>query len=229
MPSHECIYHPNKTAMAKKDIKTWNESELEEAKKEFLALLRSTERDGVEDVIEELERLGFFKAPASVERRLNFEGGLLLHSLNTCKAALAIWESMIPLASNLADEVRRDGVIIAALLHDVCKSDIYTPIIKKRKTSLGYYTEQEGYKVSYENLPIGHGEKSVVLLLCSGLEMREEEMLAIRWHMAEWEVNMHSASELKIYNTARELYPLVTIIQTADRLAASLIEEKWKV
>ena len=215
--------------MAKKKTKTWDESELEAAKKEFLELLRSTERDGVEDAIEELEHLGFFKAPASVERHLNFEGGLLLHSLNTCKAALAIWESMIPLAPNLADEVRRDGVIIAALLHDVCKSDIYTPVITRRKTSLGYYSVQQGYKVSYDNLPIGHGEKSVILMLCSGLEMREEEMLAIRWHMAEWEVNMHSSVELKIYNTARELYPLVTIIQMADRLAASLIEEKWKV
>ena len=33
-------------------------------KEEFIRLLKSTEREGVEDVIEELESLGFFEAPA---------------------------------------------------------------------------------------------------------------------------------------------------------------------
>ena len=35
------------------------------SKERFLELLRSTQRDGVEDMIEELERVGFFEAPAS--------------------------------------------------------------------------------------------------------------------------------------------------------------------
>lgn len=61
-------------------------------KEEFLELLRSTKRDGIEDVITDLEELGFFTAPASAGHHLNVEGGLVLHSINTCKAALAIWE-----------------------------------------------------------------------------------------------------------------------------------------
>lgn len=193
-------------------------------KEEFLELLRSTNRDGIEDVITDLEELGFFTAPASAGHHLNVEGGLVLHSINTCKAALAIWEGMKPLEPSLATEVKRDSIIIASLLHDVCKSDIYKRSIKKRKNALGQWEDCEGYKVSYKDFPMGHGEKSVILLLCSGLDLSDDEMLAIRWHMGAWGINMNSYEDERCYDTARALYPLVSIIQTADGLAAAILE-----
>lgn len=193
-------------------------------KEEFLELLRSTNRDGIEDVITDLEELGFFTAPASAGHHLNVEGGLVLHSINTCKAALAIWEGMKPLEPSLATEVKRDSIIIASLLHDVCKSDIYKRSIKKRKNALGQWEDCEGYKVSYKDFPMGHGEKSVILLLCSGLDISDDEMLAIRWHMGAWGINMNSYEDERCYDTARALYPLVSIIQTADGLAAAILE-----
>lgn len=193
-------------------------------KEEFLELLRSTKRDGIEDVITDLEELGFFSAPASAGHHLNVEGGLVLHSINTCKAALAIWEGMKPLEPSLATEVKRDSIIIASLLHDVCKSDIYKRSIKKRKNALGQWEDCEGYKVSYKDFPMGHGEKSVILLLCSGLDLSDDEMLAIRWHMGAWGINMNSHEDERCYDTARALYPLVSIIQTADGLAAAILE-----
>ena len=161
-------------------------------KEEFIELLRSTGREGVDDVIEGLEEMGFFTAPASSNHHLNTEGGLLQHSLNTCHAALMIWEGMKTLEPGLEREVRRDSVIIASLLHDVCKSDIYRRSVKRRKNALGIWEDSEGYKVSYKNFPMGHGEKSVILLLCNGLEMTDDEMLAIRWHMGAWGINMNS-------------------------------------
>lgn len=193
-------------------------------KEEFLELLRSTKRDGIEDVITDLEELGFFTAPASAGHHLNVEGGLVLHSINTCKAALAIWEGMKPLELSLATEVKRDSIIIASLLHDVCKSDIYKRSVKKRKNALGQWEDCEGYKVSYKDFPMGHGEKSVILLLCSGLDLSDDEMLAIRWHMGAWGINMNSYEDERCYDTARALYPLVSIIQTADGLAAAILE-----
>ena len=153
--------------------------DLKANKEEFLQLLRSTERDGIEDVISDLEQLGFFEAPASAGHHLNIEGGLVKHSINTCKAALAIWEAMKPREPSLESEVKRDSVIIASLLHDVCKSDIYKRSVKKRKNALGQWEDCEGYKVTYKEFPMGHGEKSVVLLLCSGLDLSDAEMLAI--------------------------------------------------
>ena len=193
-------------------------------KEEFLELLRSTKRDGIEDVITDLEELGFFTAPASAGHHLNIEGGLVLHSINTCKAALAIWEGMKPLETSIVTEVKRDSIIIASLLHDVCKSDIYKRSVKKRKNALGQWEDCEGYKVSYKDFPMGHGEKSVILLLCSGLDLSDDEMLAIRWHMGAWGINMNSYEDERCYDTARALYPLVSIIQTADGLAAAILE-----
>ena len=198
--------------------------DLKKNKEEFVELLRSTKREGVEDVIEELENMGFFTAPASSNHHLNTEGGLVQHSLNTCHAALKIWEGMKLLDESLEHEVTQESVILASLLHDVCKSDIYFRSVKKRKNAIGVWEDCEGYKVSYKNFPMGHGEKSVILLLCSGLEMTDAEMLAIRWHMGAWGINMNSFEDQRCYDTSRKLYPLVSIIQAADGLAASILE-----
>lgn len=200
--------------------------DLEKNKAEFISLLRSTKRDGIENVISDLEELGFFEAPASAGHHLNTAGGLVLHSLNTCKAALAIWKSMQTLEPSLANEIEEDSVVLASLLHDVCKADIYKRSVKKRKTPLGNWEDCEGYKVTYKNFPMGHGEKSVILLLCSGLELSDDEMLAIRWHMGAFGINQNSYEDLRSYDAARTLYPLVSIVQSADSLAASIMERK---
>ncbi|MCM1108310.1 MAG: hydrolase [Clostridium sp.] len=193
-------------------------------KDEFIELLRSTQRDGVDEVIEELERLGFFTAPASAGHHLNTEGGLVAHSLNTCRCGLAVWEAMKTVDASVEKEVTRESIILAALLHDVCKADIYRRTVKKRKNAIGMWEDSEGYKVTYKNFPMGHGEKSLVVVLCCGLELTDAEMLAIRWHMGAWGINMNSYEDQRSYDTARALYPLVSIIQTADGLAASIVE-----
>ena len=55
---------------------------ISELKDSFCDLLRSVNRPHTEDVISELQRLGFFESPASRKDHLAFEGGLVLH----CKA-----------------------------------------------------------------------------------------------------------------------------------------------
>lgn len=191
---------------------------------EFEALLRSTGREGIEYVIEDLEKDGFFEAPASSDHHLNIQGGLCQHSLNVCKAGLMIWEGLKTLDPSGVNNVKRESVIIATLLHDVCKTDIYKRTVKKRKNKLGQWEDSEGYMVSYKDFPMGHGEKSVIMLLCSGLELHDDEMLAIRWHMGAWGINMNSYEDQRNYDTARQKYPLCSIIQSADSLAAAIME-----
>lgn len=200
------------------------EIDFKKNKETFIELLRSTNREGVEGMIEDLEKMGFFSAPASAGHHLNVEGGLVQHSLNTCRAALMVWEGMKKLEPSLEGEVKRDSVIIASLLHDICKSDIYVRTVKKRKNSIGIWEDVEGYKVTYKSFPMGHGEKSLVLALNSGMELTDAEMLAIRWHMGAWGVNMSSFEDIRNYDASRTLYPLVTITQTADGLAAAILE-----
>ena len=93
-------------------------------KHEFLSLLRSTQRENVETVITKLEELGFFEAPASTNFHLNVAGGLVQHSLNVCHVGLRLREQMIQMAPELADALSVESVIIATLLHDVCKAEI---------------------------------------------------------------------------------------------------------
>lgn len=193
-------------------------------KEEFIRLLRSTEREGVEDLIPELERLGFFSAPASAGHHLNTEGGLVQHSLNVCRVALRLRDEMEALCPAIKGQCPDDSVILSSLLHDVCKADVYKRTVKKRKNALGQWEDTEGYRCSYRDFPMGHGEKSVVVLLCAGLQLTDEEMLAIRWHMGAWEFPMQSYEAERSLDTARTLYPLCTIIQCADGLAATILE-----
>lgn len=200
------------------------ELNIQRNKGEFISLLKSTNREGIDNVIEDLEVLGFFEAPASAGHHLNVPGGLVQHSLNTYRAAAVVYNGMLELNPSLKKEVKEESIIIASLLHDVCKSDIYERTIKRQKTKLGTWEDAEGYRVTYKGFPMGHGEKSVIMLLCSGLEMNDDEMLAIRWHMGAWGLNMNSYEDQRSYDSSRTLYPLVSIIQAADGLAAHILE-----
>ena len=190
---------------------------------EFEALLRSVNRDGMDYVIEDLEKDGFFDAPASAGHHLNVPGGLCEHSLNVCRAALKVWEAMCQLDENLGKEVKKENVIVASLLHDVCKTNIYKPTTKRKKNALGVWEDVPGWNVVYNKLPLGHGEKSVIMLLLSGLDLTDEEMMAIRWHMGAFGLNFNSYEDERSYDSAKTLSPLVTIVQAGDNLSAGLM------
>ncbi len=193
-------------------------------KQEFIELLNSTNRDGVECVVENLEELVFFEAPASTRFHLNEECGLVMHSLNVCHTALKIRETMIGMNESLREVFPEDSVIIAALLHDVCKADIYKRMIKRQKNKFGVWEDVEAYGVDYDNFPLGHGEKSVIVLLRSGLKMTDDEIMAIRWHMHAWDLPFQSADIKGNFNTAKNKCPLLTLIQASDGLASNLLE-----
>lgn len=192
----------------------------------FIELLSSTDRDGVAEFIDELEENGFFKAPASSRFHLNEDGGLVHHSVNVCQIALSIREVMLSADDTLAEYLPKDSVILAALLHDVCKSDIYKPAVKKQKNSFGYWENVPGYDVIYDNFPLGHGEKSVIMLLRSGLDLTDDEITAIRWHMSAWDIPFQSPDIKCNFNKAKEICPLLSLISSADCLASNLLERK---
>ena len=195
-------------------------------KKEFIEHLETTNRQGIDDLVEELEDLGFFKAPASTKFHLNEDGGLVQHSLNVCKAALSMRKSMIELDDSLLEALPKDSVIIASLLHDTCKADIYKPTMKKEKNRFGMWCDVPGYDVDYSNFPLGHGEKSVIVLLRSGFELTDDEIMAIRWHMNAWDLPFQSYDIKSNFNKAKEICPLLSLVQAADCLASNLLERK---
>ena len=198
---------------------------MENLKQQFQEKLLSTKREGMENVIKHLERLGFFTAPASTKFHLNVKGGLMQHSWNVCNTALMLREQMIQMKPELAEKLPVESVIIASLLHDVCKSNIYKDAILNRKNDQGYWEKVPGYEVDYSSLPLGHGEKSVIMLLTLGLKMTRDEMLAIRWHMTAWELAFQSPEQKSNLQMAMATAPLCTIVQAADGPSSSLLEE----
>lgn len=188
-------------------------------KKEFIDLLLSTRRQGVENIVHELESLGFFQAPASRESHLSYDGGLVEHSLNVYHVAKRIAAEMYTLCPGL--EVPEESIVITSLLHDLCKTTRY---YSKKDVVHADGTTEFTYIKDYSHFPIGHGEKSVIQLLRWGLELTEDEMLAIRYHMGPWQLSMTNEESQRDYREACTHHPLVAILQTADTLAAQIIE-----
>ena len=199
-------------------------SQSEDNKQRFCELLRSTGRENIEYVIEDLESYGFFDAPASARNHFNHPGGRVEHSLNVYDAAMMLREGIIKRRPDLEKKLPADAVVIASLLHDVCKADIYNLVTRKRKNEIGVWEETQEYEVSYSHMPIGHGEKSVVMLLRMGLDLEDDEICAIRWHMGPWAVDTSSIEQDKSYRQSIANSPLLPLIHTADTIASQIFE-----
>lgn len=195
------------------------------SKEQFIEVLSGTGRKGIDQVLAKLDELGFFEAPASTKFHLSCKGGLLEHSMNVYEATFMLREQVVKTRPELKDLLPMDSVAICTLLHDVCKTDIYKEGILSRKNADGYWEKYLGFQMDYSaGLPLGHGEKSVIMLLSWGLELKPEEMMAIRWHMTAWDLPMQSPEHKESLNAAKAKTPLVSLVQLADGFATGLLE-----
>lgn len=193
-------------------------------KERFDNILRETGRRGIDNVLVELDKIGFYSAPASTKFHGSYSGGLLKHSLNVYDEAMMVLEMQLRLCPGIEQLIPGGSIAIAALLHDVCKAEIYKPEIKKRKNAEGVWESYDGYGVDYSNFPLGHGEKSVIRLLKWGLQMTEDEIMAIRWHMSGFDLAFQSPESRANYGAAIERCPLLAVIKAADGLASHILE-----
>ncbi len=182
-------------------------------KEKFLELLRSIDREGMEDLINFLESTDFFKAPASTKFHGNFEGGLLQHSLKVYEI-LSEKIKHTPVEMNIPE----DTIKIVALLHDICKANFYKIDYRNAKNDLGVWEKVPYYTVE-DTIPYGHGEKSV-MMITEYIKLTAEEKYAIRWHMGFTEPKEN-------YNTiglAYKKYPLALLLHEADLEATYLYD-----
>ena len=194
---------------------------LNDAKERFCSILRATARENIDYVIEDLESWGFFEAPASSQGHGAYPGGLLEHSLNVYDSAMATRRDLIAMRPDLEKELPEASVAISALLHDICKSNFYKLSRKKKRNEIGIFEDVEAYEIHDEIFPVGHGEKSVIMLLQSGLDLTDEEIYAIRWHMGPWNL---SRDDERFYRQAGKQSPLQPLIHAADTIASALLE-----
>ena len=180
-------------------------------KEKFIELLRSTKRDGVDEIINFLEKTDFFKAPASTRFHGNYEGGLLEHSLKVYEILKNNVKNAI-VDLNASD----DTLIVIALLHDICKVNYYKVDYRNAKNERGEWERVPYYTVD-DTIPYGHGEKSV-MMITEYMKLTVEEKYCIRWHMGFTE-------NKELYSTigqAYKKYPLALFLHEADLEATYL-------
>lgn len=192
-------------------------------KERFITLLRSTGREGIEKLIDFLEKTDFFTAPASTRFHMSCEGGLLQHSLNVydCLANLGTMSTdkvqEFHVAGMRLDSIPKESIIIVALLHDLCKTNFYATEMRWRKDANQKWEQYPVYTVNDRN-PYGHGEKSV-MMASEFIHLTMEERYAIRWHMG-----MSEPENIQTYCQAAAKYPLVMFTHMADQMATSYLE-----
>ena len=185
--------------------------------------LQSTARVGIDKVIEYLRNSDFYYAPSSTKFHSNYQGGLLDHSILVLSTAAGLCDAMVKMKPELADRLTDESLIISCLLHDLCKVGFYVPKEKWKKDENDKWVSYRGYDVE-DTFPIGHGEKSVILLQWLGLSLTIDEMLAIRYHMGLWSTSVDCGDANRAYFRAVNMCPLLSIVQNADFMSSNMLE-----
>lgn len=175
-------------------------------KEKFIQLLRKTNREGIEDLINFIEeKTDFFTAPASTRFHGSHEGGLLEHSMK-------VYEILdYKIKNNVIDlHVPEDTIIIVSLLHDICKVNFYKVDYRNAKNTRGEWEKVPYYTID-DTIPYGHGEKSV-MMLTEYIKLTSEEKYSIRWHMGFSEPKEVYSS----LGAAYKKYPLALLVNEAD-------------
>ena len=196
---------------------------MEDLKKrdEFLEIYRNNiTREGSDRLLDYLtsKSSDFFTAPASTRFHGAHEGGLVEHSLNVYNC-LVDYLSRERVKETFALDYSDETIAIAALLHDLCKVNIYKQGSRNIKDDNGVWKKVPIYEYDDE-LPYGHGEKSVYII--SGfMRLSREEAFAIRYHMG------FSGEESKNnIGKALEQFPLSLALNIADMEASFLLEKR---
>ena len=159
-------------------------------------LLLSTGRPNIEKLLAHIKDLGYFIAPGSYKHH-RFEGGLVSHSLETYEEAMRLRQRKIEQGVN-PSLMPVESVIIAALMHDLCKADE----LRFSRTGRLVYSLIKEYE--------GHSRKSVRQVGKSGFRLTEMEKDAILWHMGGKKMKESRREHFR-------KYPLSEIIFYADK------------
>jgi hypothetical protein len=162
------------------------------------------------------ESSDFFTAPSSTRFHGSYEGGLLEHSLNVYEC-LKDYLARPRTKELYGMDYSEESIAIVSLLHDLCKVNFYAVDYRNAKNAQGIWEKVPYYTVRDE-LPYGHGEKSVYIV--SGfMRLSREEAFAIRYHMG------FSGNEDKnLVGQALEKFPLALALNVADMEAAYFLE-----
>ena len=177
-------------------------------------------REGADKLLEYLlsSKSDFFTAPASARFHSSYEGGLCEHSINVYECLDSYLKSERA-KSVFGFEYSDESIAIVALLHDLCKVNIYKKGFRNVKDEKGVWQRVDTFEYD-DQLPYGHGEKSVYII--SGyMKLTREEAFAIRYHMG-----YSSTEDARNVSLAFEMFPLAFALSTADSEATYFLESE---
>ena len=188
-------------------------------KEKFIEIFNEKiKREGADNLLKFITSSGsdFFTAPASAKFHGAHEGGLLEHSLNVYEC-LCNYLERERVKEKYGLNYTDDSIAIVALLHDICKVNMYVTDFRNTKNADGEWIKVPYYTYD-DKLPYGHGEKSVYII--SGyMKLSREEAFAIRYHMG------FSGNEDKnLIGKALEMFPLAFALSVADMEATYFLE-----
>ncbi|MEI6285573.1 MAG: hypothetical protein WCP79_03630 [Bacillota bacterium] len=172
----------------------------------FEQLCATVSRPGFDNLLNWLRTTDYFLAPASANYHGAYAGGLIEHSLST-------FDNLDKLCAIFDDAIPKDSRIITALFHDLCKTDFYVKSKRNVKED-GAWKSIDCYTFE-DKLPLGHGEKSVIMLM-KFIELNIDETMAIRWHMGGWDESAQGYVGGKAISAAFAAYPLAVLLHMAD-------------
>ena len=192
------------------------------ARDKFIEIYKSKiKREGADKLLDFIcsPSSDFFTAPASARYHSAYEGGLCEHSINVYECLVNYLNRDVcreKYGLNYSDE----SIAIVALLHDLCKMNIYKVSYRNAKNEAGVWEKVPYYEFD-DQLPYGHGEKSVYMI-SPFMKLSREEAFAIRYHMGFSNVDNQMA--INSVSKAFEMYPLSFALSTADMEATYYIE-----
>lgn len=191
-------------------------------KDEFLKIYHENiKRPGAEEFLKWLESTDFFSAPASTRFHLAQPGGLVEHSVHVYERLKKLYS--VEKYGDLSDVTvfpEAETIAICGLLHDTCKANFYGVEMRNRKNEQGQWEKYPFYVVN-DQLPYGHGEKSVYII-SSFMKLSREEAMAIRWHMGGFDESVKGGNYAM--SDAFSKFPLAVLLHVAD-LQATYLDE----
>lgn len=185
--------------------------EFNSQREDYIYLLQSLELEGMDRLINKLDDMGFFKAPASTQYHLSYEGGLLEHSLNVYVKARELRDIWIRGNFNLEKEVPVRSIILCSLLHDIGKANDYTQNI----LASGKISNTKPYKSISTPYKIAHEDESV-FIANKYIDLSEKEIHAIYLHNGMYGEHKYSFQGNET--------PLALILHFADMWASRILE-----
>lgn len=150
-----------------------------DTKEKIIELLTGTQREGIDKMIEYMATNGFFEAPASTRFHGSYAGGLAKHSLRVYEMLVSHVAKYKPKTKSGFGQMQcgfdDQALIIAGLLHDVCKIGSYV----RTKADDGWTNNRTKEK--------GHAKLSINRIK-NFIKLEKIEEMMIRYHMGVYGV-----------------------------------------